>query len=118
MQCNSLPILISGNDGLFFDRCAINAMPENMDEAYQIFEKFVSSLPGSEDETSDQMDMSFFTTNKNFVPKWCQTHFELPFQVNYVSRSIQTAMYTNPDYARYASHVFHSFHKEERDLIT
>ena len=91
---NSLQIFII----YFLCRCSINATPEVIDKALSATDQFLSNLPSSKDK---MIGADFYKQHSEFEPRWCQTHFELPFQVNYMSRSIRTAEYTNPDFARY-----------------
>ena len=81
-------------------RCSLNAMPQNMADAVTHVDKFIASLPGSSDYVIVRNIDDFFGEDSGFVTSKVQTHFELPFQVNYFSRSFKTVPFTHEDFPR------------------
>ncbi|KAI0212017.1 Presequence protease, mitochondrial [Lamellibrachia satsuma] len=80
-------------------RCAINATPDAIESSTKVMEKFVSGLPSPASQPPEQNNMGCYVKNANFQPHPSETHFELPFQVNYVGRSAKTVPYTHADFS-------------------
>ncbi|KAK2188953.1 hypothetical protein NP493_119g07062 [Ridgeia piscesae] len=80
-------------------RCCLNATPDAIESATKMTEKFISSLPSPVSQPPDQNNMSRYMKDSTFKPSPHETHFQLPFQVNYVARSVKTVPFTHADFA-------------------
>ena len=85
-------------------RCSLNATPESMTSALKHTEQFLGSLPGNTSERAAALTTEdFFRDDIGFVTQdKVQMHFELPFQVNFMSRSFKTVPFTHQDFPRFA----------------
>lgn len=79
-------------------RCSINAMPESIDSAATSTEKFLQSLNHSSSRTSED-SLKFFGKDDDYQSKTGQIHFEFPFQVQYIAKSLPAVPFSHPDYA-------------------
>jgi hypothetical protein len=100
-------------------RCALNATPEAMSSAVKETEAFINGLQlrsGSQSVSTEDFYSpvsSFYfilfyfiltilaSQSKDFQRNCSQTHFKLPFQVNYAAQSCETVPYSHKDFARY-----------------
>ncbi|KAB1253823.1 Presequence protease; mitochondrial [Camelus dromedarius] len=106
-----------------FNRCSVNATPQQMSRAGTAVDTFVRSLGRSQKErkplrphvvekpalggSSPVMrrlvmgsgDPPVFPQEPTFTPCQVKTHFLLPFPVSYVAECVRTAPYSHPDHA-------------------
>ncbi|XP_041374420.1 presequence protease, mitochondrial-like isoform X2 [Gigantopelta aegis] len=75
-------------------RLMVNATPEAMDSMLSMVDKFSRDLPGS----PAVPDGFQYTQEKSFTPTVSKTQFELPFSVNYMSKSFPSVPYSHPDF--------------------
>lgn len=72
-------------------RASINTSPDFMPVAVQKLDQFCKALPGKFCESN-------ILTKEDFAPHSTQTHLQMPFTVNYVSKSVPGVHYTHQDY--------------------
>lgn len=92
-------------------RCAINVAPNKSSEAFRQLEAFLASISNSKSENSSTM--------KEFSPCKNNSHFILPFSVNYLGKSFISVPYCHKDFAslRIAANLltFKFLHREIRE---
>ncbi|XP_048237962.1 presequence protease, mitochondrial-like isoform X1 [Haliotis rufescens] len=76
-------------------RVMVNATPQFMDTVLGKMERFLSDIPGSPGGGATKL-----VKNPSFAVSSSHTQFELPFSVNYMSKSVPGVIYSHPDYAR------------------
>ncbi|XP_026168972.1 presequence protease, mitochondrial isoform X1 [Mastacembelus armatus] len=95
-------------------RCAINTTPQKMSDAATQLESFMKEVAGNRkerkpirsniierplDPLSDSGPNRKLISDLNFHPCQMKTFFQMPFPVNFVSKSIRTVPFTHEDYA-------------------
>ncbi|KAK3738451.1 hypothetical protein QZH41_017087, partial [Actinostola sp. cb2023] len=75
-------------------RCAVNMVPGSRSAVETALEGYCDALPAAWSDTSG------IITDPNFVAQSSKTHFQLPFPVNYSSRSVNAVTYNHEDYAK------------------
>lgn len=74
-------------------RASVNTGAEFMPVTVQKLDQFFKVLPGEFCESN-------ILTKEDFSPTSTQTHLQMPFTVNYVSKSVPAVHYTHPDSPR------------------
>uniref|UniRef100_A0A7N8XF73 Pitrilysin metalloproteinase 1 n=1 Tax=Mastacembelus armatus TaxID=205130 RepID=A0A7N8XF73_9TELE len=91
-------------------RCAINTTPQKMSDAATQLESFMKEVAGNRKERKpirsniievriQQAEYLSCRLDLNFHPCQMKTFFQMPFPVNFVSKSIRTVPFTHEDYA-------------------
>lgn len=81
-------------------RCSLNATPEFSDSGVLLMEKFLGSLSRhSPIKDDDYSLLKFYGQDDAFQPNPSHVHFEFPFQVQYIAKSLPIVPFSHPDYA-------------------
>lgn len=81
-------------------RCALNATPDSIDSAVLLTEKFLGGLSSQSPVKDDDYGLQkFYVKDDTFRPSPGHIHFEFPFQVQYIAKSLPIVPFSHPEFA-------------------